>query len=251
MNKFYILCTGLVGMTGGTLFGDVQTLLLKTNIKKPDIVLKAAANDVEGVKKLLKAGVPVDYRDPKMDNRSALLDTAHRGNFKMVEFLLERKAQANQTTDKGLTPLMLAVKGHTVRYVEVLGLPSDIHVLSKPETNHFKVVTVLLAQGADINYRDQQGATALMHAAQEGDSEMVEFLLKKGADSSIKDINGDTALSFLEKSQSFGEKFEKISKGSRVKVLAEGTGKYYNKNPQKTPSMIELLRTYEKKNKKT
>jgi ankyrin repeat protein len=245
MNKFFMLCIGLVGMIG-TLSGDIQTLLLKTNIKKPDIVLKAAANDREAVKALLKAGVPIDYKDPKLGNKSALLDTAHRGNFEMVTFLLEHKAQVNQTSDEGLTPLMVAVKGHSVPYVDVLGLPSDIRIFSKPATNHLKVVSLLLAQGADINARDKQGRTALIHAAREGDSEMVKLLLEKGADPLIKDNNGDTALSFLEKSQSFGKSFENLSKGDKVKILEAHTT-YFNKNPQKTSSIIELLRTYEKR----
>ena len=52
----------------------------------------------------------------------------------------------------------------------------------------------LLKGGADINTRNEEGATPLMIAAGNGNDEMVELLLKSGAEVDAVDIRGWTAL---------------------------------------------------------
>jgi ankyrin repeat protein len=51
-----------------------------------------------------------------------------------------------------------------------------------------------LASGADINGKDREGMTPLMHAALRGNQEIVEFLLKRRARVDLVDIFGVTAL---------------------------------------------------------
>jgi hypothetical protein len=51
----------------------------------------------------------------------------------------------------------------------------------------------LLAQGADVNARDEQGRTALMQAARRGDAAMVRALLEAGADVQRRDAQGRSA----------------------------------------------------------
>lgn len=55
-------------------------------------------------------------------------------------------------------------------------------------------VLVLLASGAEVNARDEEGSTALMFAALRNDTKMVAALLAAGADSNLRDANGETAL---------------------------------------------------------
>jgi len=50
-------------------------------------------------------------------------------------------------------------------------------------------VRALLAQGADINSKDDYGKTALFLACEKGQAEIVSVLLKNGANMEIKDIN--------------------------------------------------------------
>jgi uncharacterized protein len=57
----------------------------------------------------------------------------------------------------------------------------------------------LLAKGADVNAREQQGRTALMEAAAKGQTASVEVLLAKGADIHARDQDGMTALMWAEK----------------------------------------------------
>jgi len=57
------------------------------------------------------------------------------------------------------------------------------------------VVTVLLERGADFEWKDNDGRTALFLAAQNGHKMIVKLLLVWGADFDSKDRNGQTALS--------------------------------------------------------
>lgn len=52
----------------------------------------------------------------------------------------------------------------------------------------------LLAQGVNVNARDEQGGTALMLAALAGNAEVVRLLLERGADANAQSDGGNTAL---------------------------------------------------------
>ena len=54
-------------------------------------------------------------------------------------------------------------------------------------------VRTAIDEGDDLNEVDEQGRTALMHAAQRGDANMVKLLLEAGADATLKDRNGLSA----------------------------------------------------------
>lgn len=60
--------------------------------------------------------------------------------------------------------------------------------------NHVEAVGLLLAAGADVNYRDHHGATALCYAAEAGLFELAELLVKRGADPELADDTGDTPM---------------------------------------------------------
>ena len=59
-----------------------------------------------------------------------------------------------------------------------------------------EVVRRLLDAGAKINMRNDEGRTALMHAAEAGELENVRALVAAGADYNLKDDEGKTALDF-------------------------------------------------------
>ncbi len=56
------------------------------------------------------------------------------------------------------------------------------------------MVKFLISKGADVNDRNDNGATPLMLAAMRGNKESVELLAAKGADVNVKANKGETAL---------------------------------------------------------
>ena len=62
------------------------------------------------------------------------------------------------------------------------------------QDGHWTVVDLLLARGAQVNVKDNNGVTALMLASRNGRVEVVQALLAKGAEINAKDKDGATAL---------------------------------------------------------
>lgn len=59
---------------------------------------------------------------------------------------------------------------------------------------HLSVVHILLENGANYNYANKKGTTALMRAAQEGQKRVVDYLIEKGSNPCASNVS---FLSFL------------------------------------------------------
>lgn len=57
-----------------------------------------------------------------------------------------------------------------------------------------ETVKALVAAGAEVNAKDEDGRTALMEAADRDNSESVKILISAGAEVNAKDKEGRTAL---------------------------------------------------------
>ena len=63
--------------------------------------------------------------------------------------------------------------------------------------NRIQVVKLLLEQDAiDVHLRDDHGATALHHAAANGNTEIVNLLIASGADTLVADSDGRTPATY-------------------------------------------------------
>jgi ankyrin repeat protein len=111
----------------------------------------------------------------------------------VVRFLLDRRANVDQVTLEGVTPLLLAAyRGHRDVVRALLARP-DIDVNFSGDTGmtpllvatkygRLEVVRLLLARpDIDVNFPDDTGMTPLMVAAKNGSLEMVRILLATGA----------------------------------------------------------------------
>ena len=115
-----------------------------------------------------------------------LIRAAKSGDVAAVKLLLERGAIADLPNNLGITPLMAAsgVGSTTI----------DIRGRFRNERQCLEVGRLLLAAGANVNARRDNGQTALHGAAQWGWTDYVKALALAGADPAIKDRNGASAL---------------------------------------------------------
>ncbi len=97
-------------------------------------------------------------------------------------------------------------------------------------------IEILLAKGADINKRNQQGFTPLLMAARQRDSDMLAFLIDKGADVNATDNDGWTAVAHaafrnhvpsIEVLHARGADIEKGPPGFTPLAIAITEGKFY------------------------
>ena len=64
----------------------------------------------------------------------------------------------------------------------------------KIQKNHKKTVELLIANGSDVNAKNQNGYTPLHKAVDDGHKEIVELLIAKGADVNAMEGGGGTPL---------------------------------------------------------
>lgn len=134
--------------------------------------VEAALNgNTAAVSSALEKGMPVDQKDA--NGNTALMAAAFNGQTETMQELLDAGADVNLRVNNGVTPLMAACGPYP------------------------QAVRLLLEHGADVNATDDnENFTALMYAAVEGLSPVVDILLEYGADPSMTDVDNDTAADF-------------------------------------------------------
>jgi ankyrin repeat protein len=153
-----------------------------------DLVIAAELNDGRGVLSLLLKGV--DPNQPDSRGRKALFVAAKEESLRAIESLLASPlTQVDEANAQGETPLMIAAIRGSLPAVQALvkrgaavnrpGWTPLHYACSGPDNG---VAAFLIAQGADLNARSENGTTPLMMAARYGNGELVPLLLKAGAE---------------------------------------------------------------------
>jgi hypothetical protein len=126
------------------------------------ITIAAVNNDLEMLKIALEGGGNARALTSPYEG-TALIAAAHLGHVEIVHALIAAKAPLNHVNNLGWTALLEAV------------------VLGNGGRNHTATVEALVKAGADVNFQDRHGTTALGHARTRGYSQIARILESAGA----------------------------------------------------------------------
>jgi ankyrin repeat protein len=101
------------------------------------------------------------------------------GDIRKAENLLKLGVDVNATDGQGNSALT---------FVEGCRRHDDLI------QSRVQLVELLIANGAEVNHRDDDGRTVLMYAAENGDAPAVNAVLRNGATVNAADNDGETAL---------------------------------------------------------
>ena len=141
---------------------------------------------------------------------------AREGSLEIVKHLIDSGAEVNATTEYDTTPLDEATSKEVIELLEQAGatygegfrigvvptwrdIPDTLDLraalfAAAEEGATEEVVRLLALDGTNISAKDNEGWTALMYAALEGNTEIVKLLLERDANIETQDNNGWTAL---------------------------------------------------------
>jgi hypothetical protein len=160
-----------------------------------------AAASPEAVQLLLDAGAPASHAAG--DGTTALLLAASNGLEDSVRRLLARGPDVF-AAKAGVTPRQAAAsRGHTAIAAR-LEAAEDLgrRLLQAAADGQPEVVRQVVALGAPVNARNEQGASALMFVARHGDVALMQFLLARGADPRARDADGASVYDWAARSSS-------------------------------------------------
>ncbi len=165
--------------------------------------MEAATNGSHGVVELLlKAGADPLVRD--LEGLTPIMATAHSGDAPTCEALLSWGAIVNEVADTGSTALMFAATQKKADVVQILlkaGANVNAAVRATPEYIEMNKHALEAEEDVDEHI---EGVTSLMLAAGGGHEEVVDVLLAAGANVSSKDENGYSSLVYAVNGSHFG-----------------------------------------------
>jgi ankyrin repeat protein len=148
---------------------------------------------------LLRYGADVSTRD--RTGATAMIRAADNGDLSLVQMLEQAGADIDTGDTSDQTPMFFAAYAGHIEVAEyLLGRGADIGITTREGQNFWMpyqtvlaseaLTQALIASGADINQRTNNGMTPLMSAALSGTPDEVRLLLKYGADPLLTDQSG-------------------------------------------------------------
>jgi len=155
------------------------------------LITAADSFDLELLKLLLEKGADVSARDNQ--HETALVHAARTENPAAIEILLGKTSDYKEKNEA----LIESVRGGPV-VIRMADTPTSAQTGSVtreiPEEPWVRTVRLLLDNGADLEARDEEGATPLLRAAAYGQTEIFELLIQRGATIRVRDKRGMTPL---------------------------------------------------------
>lgn len=141
-----------------------------------DLRASLSSANIIGVKRLIRAGAPIDTTDFK--DRTVLHFAMETQDEELFRLCLEHDADVNARDKDGVTPLLDALRNAADPWVDEL-----------------------LARGADATETDNEGRNPLHYAALVGTPEIIDKLVKAGADPTGIEQRGMTPMDYAREAQ--------------------------------------------------
>ncbi len=202
-------------VAGGLLFAAVRELSAELEHDEryggafSAIHLAAEKGDAAAVRRELEKGVDVDVRrdggDPWQQGMTPLMSAIISQDLDTAKLLLEKGAKADAASKDGRTALIYAAGWAGADMVDLLleqSPPLDARssdgwtalMMASGARGEAESVRRLLARGANVDYRNKWGQTALHLAAVAGSADKVRLLLEAGAQVNDRDNDGRTPI---------------------------------------------------------
>ncbi|KAI8797969.1 ankyrin repeat protein [Biomphalaria glabrata] len=125
-----------------------------------------------------------------------------RNSSEIIKMLIAHGSNVNKTDCCGETALFPAVQDGCLENIKILiEAGSDVNFVcdDRKETALFRslnctVLSLLIQSGADVNFHDREGNTALLHALQSGELEVFQVLVEAGCNLNHTNNRGVSAL---------------------------------------------------------
>lgn len=181
-----------------------QTLPSLTNMSK--LAQAVARGDSAQVKSLLSSG-SFDVNETDTDKNTCLHLAAGMDHLAVAQILIEKGANVDAKDGNWLTPMHRACRNNNDSIVKLLiENQADINVKDKEwisplhvcaANNSLECVKLFASELKDrANATDRSGATALHHAALNGNCDMIVFLIGMGCEVNVHDNNQRSPLHY-------------------------------------------------------
>ncbi|XP_039990541.1 ankyrin repeat domain-containing protein 22 isoform X1 [Xiphias gladius] len=129
-----------------------------------------------------------------------LIAACRRGNLRVVEYLLDNRADVHLTNKKQRTCLHYVSK-RTFSLLEYLMIAILMPILLlgyflmlQKQRQHVTLMEAVLSSRVDVNAVDYKGNTALHYVCQRKSHRLVPLLLDRNADANVENHDGETPL---------------------------------------------------------
>ena len=164
---------------------ELAEMVLRTNAIrlygfKSTIHQAADAGDLAKVKAFIREGVDVNTN---VHGCTPLHCAVRYGHKEVAELLIAKGADVNAKDTKGRIPIDLAINKGQIDIAKLLASKSgDVSLHTAAYVGDLQKVDKLIADGANVNAKDQKDQTALHYAAKAGGIPVAELLIANGAD---------------------------------------------------------------------